>query len=158
MKNKTTFRRLLFSLVVALLPGLAFALSVKITTASGEPVFIPVESVPNVWITEGNVEVVQNDNATIVIPLSDCPRFEFADNVAVQDIDHRNASIRYANHQVILEGFKPGVRATVHSLNGMLVAVGTTDGEGNLSLDMTNVSAGTYIVSTPIINTKLVIK
>ncbi len=159
MIKNTPIRKLLLVLFTAMLPGLSMAsLSVKITTVSGESVVIPITETPKVSVVDGNVQVGQNNNATLEFPLADCPRFELGDFVSVENLDMSLASIRYAEGQIFLTGFRPGIRATVHTLSGMLFTSGVTDSNGNLVLDMQGGLPGIYIVSTPSINTKLVIK
>lgn len=159
MIKNSPIRRLLLVIFTAMLPGLAMAnLAVKITMVSGESVVIPIEETPKVSVIDGNVMVAQKNNATLEFPLADCPRFELFESSGVEDVDLPQASIRYEGGNIILSGFRPGIRTTVHTLSGMLFTSGVTDANGDLILDMQGGPAGIYIISTPSINTKLVIK
>jgi len=159
MIKNAPIRKLLLILFTAMLPGISMAnLSVRITSVSGESVFIPIDESPKVSVADGNVTVGQKNNATLEFPLADCPRFELCTDADIEDIQMSHASIRYESDRIILSGFQAGIRVTVHTISGMLFTSGTTDSDGNLILDMQNGPAGIYIVSTPVINTKLIIK
>ncbi len=159
MIKNSLIRRSLVILLAAMLPGLVMAnLAVKITTVSGDSVVIPIEEAPKVSVIDGKVMVGQTSNVTLEFPLEDWPRFELGNFSGVDNLDGRQPTIKYENGQILLSGFRPDTRAAVHDLSGLLICSGTTDADGCLSLDMTASSAGIYIISTPSINTKLVIK
>lgn len=159
MIKNASIRKLLLILFTAILPGISMAsLQVRITMVSGESVVIPIEETPKVSVADGNVMVGQKNNATLEFPLADCPRFELCDGSEVSGLDTPPASISYQDGLIKMVGFRPGIRAAVHTLSGMLVASGITDSTGSLTLDMGSLNSGIYIISTPSINTKLVIK
>lgn len=142
-----------------MLPGITMAnLCVKITMTSGESVLIPLEETPKVSVADGNVMVAQKNNAVLEFPLADCPRFELYENTGVETTEASSQTISYEDGVIKLAGFRPGIRAAVHTISGIHVISGITDLNGSLSLDMGRITPGIYIISTPSINSKLVIK
>ncbi len=131
---------------------------VVITTADGNTVEVPVESRPKVLVDNGSLMVQQADGSELSFLLSECPKFRFGEQSLANELKGQNPEIRCVNRVIILNGFEANSLVTVFSVAGNLVAQGQTDSYGSLSLDLNGKDTGIYVVKTPIVTTKLIIR
>ncbi len=153
------FKKLQMLLLGAMMPmGMLASPVVVITTTAGESVEIPVEAKPKVTMDAGLLTVEQDDGSELTFLLSECPQFRFGDSDSVEGLRDQNPVISYKNKVLHLEGFQPQILVSVFSTSGNLVCQGNTDSLGTLDLDLNGQEKGIYVVKTPIVTTKLIIK
>lgn len=151
-------KKLLLSVVGGMLPLAMSAMSVVITTVTGDTFTIPIESVPKVMVSEGKIVVEQTENATLTFEMKDCPKFTIQETGAIENLGTPKPEIRYTDRVLILSGFQPASPVTIYSMSGIIAASGKTDSEGGLVMELYDITPGIYIVNTSLIKTKLSIK
>lgn len=123
---------------------------------SGSDVTLMLDERPVVTF-EGEELVITTHMNIIRYQVADVIRFTYtlADPASIDDASTSASSFTLESDMLRANNLVPNTTVTVYTINGTLVASGTTDGSGSVSLSLPSQTGMVYVVKTSVANFKI---
>lgn len=154
MRNRIlSLATLLLSSVVALAQGYDFV----VWTKSGEQISFPLSEKPKVTHNGANF-IVSSDATLIEYPTADLKKFTLVaqDPGSVDAVEVSEVNLVQRDNTLILSGFRLNSVVNIYSDNGQLLLSKTINDSYPVTVDLSSLSKGIYIVSTESITCKII--
>ena len=158
---KRNYRRIILAvLVAACLPALAQEYRFVVWTGSGGRISYPLSERPNVAHSDGII-TVSTTTAAVEYPRTDVSKFTLAyedggtvraENIPAVD---KGDFTRHGD-TVELSGFDAGTAVSVFTVDGQTVISNSVREDGTLTLDLSHLGSGIYLVTTGSITHKII--
>lgn len=153
---KTLFQRLALPVVFALMSLGCFAATPGVTLlfSNGTTASFAFVSKPVIAVAADGLTVSSTGTSAVAYSFTDVQKFYFEDNVetGISQIEATSPALRpvfnYVGGVVKVSGMSAGERFVVVTLSGSQVEAVKANSEGCVSVDLGNVPAGVYVVST----------
>ena len=150
------FKRLALSAVLALLSLGAFAATTGVTFlfSNGQKATFAFASKPEIVVTSDGLTITSSTSSDVSYSFADVQKFYFGDEVTndIQQVQGTTSAHRpvfnYVDGVVSVSGMASGERLDVVALSGSKINATKADSRGNASINLGNVPAGIYVVST----------
>lgn len=144
---------LLLTSVVVLAQGYDFV----VWANSGEQICFPLSEKPKVT-HNGDKFIVSSEVTSIEYSVADLKKFTLAtqDPGAVEIVELPESNLLQRDNELILKGFKVGSAVKIYSVNGQLLLTKLIDDSAFVTIDLSPLSKGIYIVSTESITCKII--
>ena len=154
----------LIALTLSFIPLSGFAQTVQekmitclvLTETNGTTTEFALDSYPVVTI-EANELVITCKDQKVTTALTGVQDYHFIEKKVTTSIssvpsnDPKNASVspQFSFSNAEVSGLKAGARVAIYNLNGTQISSVTADGEGRVTLDLSSLPKGVYILRTP---------
>ena len=154
----------LIALTLSFIPLSGFAQTVQeriitclvLTETNGTKTEFALESFPVITI-EANDLVITCKEQKLTTALTGVQDYHFIEkkvttsisSVPANDPKGETATPSFSFNNAEVSGLKAGVRVAIYNLNGTQISSVTADGEGRVTLDLSSLPKGVYILRTP---------
>ncbi|MCM1111582.1 MAG: T9SS type A sorting domain-containing protein [Clostridium sp.] len=139
------------SICAAIAAGLTLSANAGLLTvcfANGSKTSFELADEPQVTFEEANI-AIRAKGVTTTYPVSDVKQFVFNETTAVAEVADNETRFSFLTPDcVIVSGIKPAETVAVASVDGRLVSTTTASGEGIATVQLGELPAGVYIIST----------
>lgn len=129
----------------------------NVWTKSGEQISFPISEKPKVTHNNDGF-IVSSTSTSIEYAAADVKKFTLAPigSDGVEPIKPLNSNICQFDNTLMLSGFRVGSIVKIITINGQTLIVETIHNDGTLSIDLSSLNKGVYIVSTESITCKFI--
>lgn len=129
----------------------------KVWTKSGEQISFPISEKPKITHNNDNF-IVSSTSTSVEYAAADVKKFtlEPVDPDGIETIKPLNSNICQFDNTLMLSGFRTGSIVKIITLNGQSLITETINNDGTLSIDLSSLNKGIYIVSTECITCKFI--
>lgn len=158
---KQQFRILAFMIAIVAIgfqmaaEGLSY---LKITTKTGDAVYVALAEKPQVSVTEEGVAVATaSENLTFLFSAE--PRFECSEESAVKTVDaEASVLFRYADGVISVCNLPANSDIIIADIQGRTILTGKTDSRGAWNTTVSSLAPAVYIIHTAKTTSKIIVK
>lgn len=108
-----------------------------------------VSKKPRVAFGEKTFNIVAEE-LSAEYPVESVHKFSLGEHVGLSDVAQRECRFTWSDRDhVTAVGLAPGEQVTLTAIDGKIASTYIADGEGSLTIDLTNQGKGIYVVSSP---------
>lgn len=147
----------LATLLIFSFSALAEEYNFVVWTKSGEQISFPVNEKPKVT-HNNNCYTITSNSTTVEYPIVNVMKFtlEPQDPGGIEALKPIGSNIFQSDNTLKLSGFQVGSVVKIFAINGQLLFTQTINDEGLLSIDLSPLPHGIYVVSTECITCKFI--
>ena len=153
------FSKHIISVILLIFSSAAYAegYNFNVWTKSGEQISFPVKEKPKVTHNDDSF-IVSSTTTLVEYVATDIKKFtlEPIGPNGIESIKPLGSNICQSDNTLILSGFIAGSIVKIITLNGQSMITKTINNDGTLSIDLSSLNKGIYIVSTECITCKFI--